>query len=100
MKKRPRNIRGVWKWTALAALVCGGVVYLYVVSQREPTLVPAQKIVAGRPYHSLADERAGILRGVVEKLSPPAVIRSIETGLPPDPQRLDASPVIPRGSKP
>jgi hypothetical protein len=65
------------------------------------TLDYAQKIVASRPFHSFADvERAGIPRGVVENMSPPAIIKSIETGPPPDPQRLDASPVIPRGAKP
>jgi hypothetical protein len=61
----------------------------------------ARKIVAGRPFHSLADvEHAGIPRSIIEGMSPPAMIRSIEMGLPPVPHKLDESPAIPRGAKP
>ena len=56
----------------------------------------ARKIVAARPLLSVADvERARIARAVIEGMSPPATIRSVETGLPSDVQKPDTAPPIP-----
>jgi Helix-hairpin-helix motif len=49
--------------------------------QTLPGITPdyARKIIAGRPYQSLQDvERAGIPREVVDQISPPAIIRSVQ----------------------
>jgi len=51
-----------------------------------PDITPeyAQKIITGRPYRSMGDlERAGIPHQIVEKISPPAIIRLTERGSPP-----------------
>ena len=43
----------------------------------------ARKIVAGRPYRSMDDVmRAGIPRAVIEQMTPPAMIRMVETRSP------------------
>jgi len=44
------------------------------------TAAYAKRIVAGRPYHVFSDvvTRAGIPASIVDQLSPPAIIRSIE----------------------
>jgi hypothetical protein len=43
----------------------------------------AQKIIAGRPYQSIADlARTGIPRSVLDDISPPAVIRTNRAGMP------------------
>jgi hypothetical protein len=145
-KTRDPGRHRTWKWTALALVVGGGVLYLYVAPrhvapqpERAPTPVPgplgpvvtprrllpppqggpmaglsrgggrtfasvdlnsatlaelqtlpgmtseyARKIIAGRPFRGRDDlERAGIPRDVFERMSPPAMIRWVETGLPP-----------------
>ena len=44
----------------------------------------AQRIIAGRPYRLMQDlERTGIPRSVLDQISPPALIRSTQTGPPP-----------------
>jgi Helix-hairpin-helix motif len=51
-----------------------------------PGITPdyARKIIAGRPYQSIADlGRTGIPRSILDELSPPAVIRVTQRGLPP-----------------
>jgi competence protein ComEA len=51
-----------------------------------PAITPdyARRIVAGRPYQSMADvERTGIPRQVLEQMSPPAIIRVAGRGTPP-----------------
>ena len=51
-----------------------------------PAITPeyARKIIAGRPYESMADvERAGITRQILEQISPPAIIRLTGRGTPP-----------------
>jgi hypothetical protein len=51
-----------------------------------PAMTPdyARKIIAGRPFESMADvERAGIPRQILEQISPPAVIRVTGRGTPP-----------------
>jgi competence protein ComEA len=50
-----------------------------------PGITPdyARKIIAGRPYRSIADlARTGIPRSILDEISPPAVIRTNETGTP------------------
>jgi hypothetical protein len=50
-----------------------------------PGITPddARKIIAGRPYESIADlARTGISRSVLDDISPPAVIRTNRAGLP------------------
>jgi hypothetical protein len=43
----------------------------------------ARKIIAGRPYQSMADlRRTGIPRSVLDDISPPAVIRTNRAGTP------------------
>jgi hypothetical protein len=46
----------------------------------------ARKIMAGRPYHSFRDvvEHAGIPQQVVDQISPPAIIRVVESRSSPD----------------
>lgn len=54
-----------------------------------PGITPeyAQKIIAGRPYRSMADlARTGIPRTILDEISPPAVIRLSEPA-PPSPGR-------------
>jgi competence protein ComEA len=51
-----------------------------------PDITPdyARKIITGRPYKSMEElERAGIPHQLVEKISPPAIIRLTERGSPP-----------------
>jgi helix-hairpin-helix protein len=56
--------------------------------QTLPGITPeyARKIVAGRPYHSFRDvvEHAGIPQQVVDQISPPAIIRVVESRSSPD----------------
>jgi hypothetical protein len=171
-RKRDLGRHGTWKWTVLALLVCGSVLYMYLnrVPQTEHTSLPgslapgvtpriplapppipltpppiplppprggpmpgmprgggqsfaavdlnsatlaelqtlpgmtseyARKIIAGRPFHGLDDlERAGIPRDVFERMSPPAMIRWGETGLPSRGSQPDAAGGIPRGAPP
>jgi hypothetical protein len=50
-----------------------------------PGITPdyAQKIIAGRPYQSMADlARTGIPRSILDDISPPAVIRTSRGGMP------------------
>jgi hypothetical protein len=70
-----------------------------------PGMTPdyAQKIIAGRPFRGRDDlERAGIPRDVFERMSPPAMIRYVETGVPrpqadaePGRFRIGMSPALP-----
>jgi len=67
------------------------VVDLNSASQAEletlPSITPdyARKIIAGRPYTSIADvERTGIPREVLQQISPPAIIRVTGRGPLPD----------------
>jgi hypothetical protein len=51
-----------------------------------PGITPdyARKIIAGRPYQSMADlARTGIPRAILDEISPPAVLRVTRGGLPP-----------------
>jgi hypothetical protein len=173
MKKRDQNRHGTWnwKWPALAVLVGGGLLYLFLAPQPgrapaprsleraatpgillppRPTGAPipgmptrgagvpgmpgmpgmpqgrgrpftivdlnlaplsdlmtlpgmtsdyAQKIIAGRPFRGRDDlERAGIPRDVFERMSPPAMIRYVETGVPRPTQ--EAAPGPPAATKP
>jgi hypothetical protein len=66
------------------------VVELNTATQAEietlPGITPdyARKIIAGRPYQAMGDlARTGIPRVILDDISPPAVIRSTERGLPP-----------------
>jgi hypothetical protein len=66
------------------------VVELNTATQAEietlPGITPdyARKIIAGRPYQSMSDlARTGIPRAILDEISPPAVIRSTQRGLPP-----------------
>lgn len=60
----------------------------------------ADKIIAGRPFRGRDDlERAGIPRDVFERMSPPAMIRYVETG-PPEGPKADAPRGIPPSAKP
>ena len=56
--------------------------------QTLPGITPeyARKIMAGRPYHSFRDvvEHAGIPQQVVDQISPPAIIRVVESRSSPD----------------
>jgi hypothetical protein len=50
-----------------------------------PGITPdyARKIIAGRPYQSIADlARTGIPRSILDDISPPAVIRTNRAGTP------------------
>jgi predicted DNA-binding helix-hairpin-helix protein len=67
------------------------------VSQLEtlPGMTPdyARKIVAGRPFRTLADvERIGIPADILQAMSPPAMIRSTGTEQPRVPQAPPARP--------
>lgn len=48
------------------------------------TLDYAQKIIAGRPYHSFRDvvEHAGIPQSIVDQITPPAIVRVVEDRSP------------------
>ena len=51
-----------------------------------PGITPdyARKIIANRPYRSMSDlARTGIPKVILDDISPPAVIRVTESGLPP-----------------
>jgi hypothetical protein len=53
-----------------------------------PGITPeyAKKIIAGRPYQSISDlARTGIPKNILDDISPPAVIRVTQRGLPPPP---------------
>jgi hypothetical protein len=56
--------------------------------QTLPGITPdyARRIMAGRPYRSFHDvvERAGIPQQIVDQISPPAIIRTVEDRPPPD----------------
>jgi hypothetical protein len=56
--------------------------------QTLPGITPeyARKIMAGRPYHSFRDvvEHAGVPQQVVDQISPPAIIRVVESRSSPD----------------
>ena len=69
--------------------------------QTLPGITPdyARKIMAGRPYRSFRDvvEHTGIPQQVVDRISPPAIIRGVEGPSSPDP----AAPSAPqRNGKP
>ena len=66
------------------------VVELNTATQAEietlPGITPeyARKIIAGRPYQTMSDlARTGIPRAILDEISPPAMIRSTQRGLPP-----------------
>ena len=70
------------------------VVELNTATQAEietlPRITPdyARKIIAGRPYQSMSDlQRTGIPRAILDDISPPAVIRTTQRGLPPGGRR-------------
>jgi len=53
-----------------------------------PGITPdyARKIIAGRPYQSIADlARTGIPRSILDDISPPAIIRTNRMGTPSTP---------------
>ena len=58
--------------------------------QTLPGITPdyARKIMAGRPYRSFKDvvEHTGIPQQVVDQISPPAIIRTVEGRASPDPE--------------
>jgi len=63
----------------------------------------ASKIIAGRPFRTLADvERVGIPLTVLQAMSPPAMIRSVGEGrpIPSEASHPPDSPAKPSGARP